>query len=54
MEDCRAMAILMIANWKKLHVSDFELVNPTMYRQLIGLLMYLVNTKLDICFKSIH
>eukprot|EP00253_Pinus_taeda_P003850 PITA_03850 len=40
----------MITNSKKLHASDFELVDPTLYRQLIGSLMYLVNTRQDICF----
>eukprot|EP00253_Pinus_taeda_P035352 PITA_35352 len=49
-EDCRPMLTPMITNWKKLHASDFELVNPTLYRQLISSLMYLVNTKPDICF----
>jgi hypothetical protein len=44
------MATPMITNWKKLHASDSELVNPTLYRQLIGSLMYLVNTRPDICF----
>ena len=46
MGDCRPM----ITNWKKLHASESELVDPTMYHQLIGSLMYLVNTRLDICF----
>ena len=40
----------MITNWKKLHTSDSELVDPTLYRPLIGSLMYLVNTRPDICF----
>eukprot|EP00253_Pinus_taeda_P024462 PITA_24462 len=50
MEDCRPMSTPMITNWKKLHASDSELVDPTLYRQLIGSLMYLVNTRPDICF----
>ena len=40
----------MITNWKKLHASKTELVDPTLYHQLISSLMYLVNTRLDICF----
>eukprot|EP00253_Pinus_taeda_P017588 PITA_17588 len=50
MEDCRPMSTPMITNWKKLHASDSELVDPTLYRQLIGSLTYLVNTRPDICF----
>eukprot|EP00253_Pinus_taeda_P025819 PITA_25819 len=50
MENCRPMSTPMITNWKKLHASDSELVDPTLYRQLIGSLMYLVNTRPDICF----
>eukprot|EP00253_Pinus_taeda_P026114 PITA_26114 len=50
MEDCRPMSTPMITNWKKLHASDSELVDPTLYRQPIGSLMYLVNTRPDICF----
>eukprot|EP00253_Pinus_taeda_P007370 PITA_07370 len=50
MEDCRPMSTPMITNWKKLHASDSQLVDPTLYRQLIGSLMYLVNTRPDICF----
>jgi len=44
------MSTLMITNWKKLHASDSELVDSTLYRQLIGCLMYLVNTQPYICF----
>ena len=40
----------MITNWKKLHASEGELVDPTLFRQLIGSLMYLVNTRLDMSF----
>jgi hypothetical protein len=50
MEDCRPMSTPMITNWKKLSASDSQLVDATVYRQLIGSLMYLVNTRPDICF----
>lgn len=50
MDGCRPMATPMITNWKKLHDADSELVDPTLYRPLIGSLMYLVNTRPNICF----
>jgi hypothetical protein len=50
MEDCRPMSTPMITNWKKLNSSKSDLVDSMVYRQLIGLLMYLVNTRPDICF----
>ena len=50
MEDCKPMSIPMITNWKKLHASEGELVDPTLFRQLIGSLMYLVNTRPDMSF----
>jgi hypothetical protein len=50
MEDCRPMSTPMVTNWKKLSASDSQLVDATVYRQLIGSLMYLVNTRPDICF----
>jgi hypothetical protein len=50
MEDCRPMSTPMVTNWKKLSASDSELVDATRYKQLIGSLMYLVNTRPDICF----
>jgi hypothetical protein len=50
MEDCKAMATPMITNLKKVTTSDLELVDPTLYKQLIGSLMYPVNIRPDICF----
>ena len=52
MMDCKSMATPMVSNLKKLHDSDTgsDLVDPTMYMQLIGSLMYLVHTQPDICF----
>ena len=50
MEDCRPMATPMITNWKKIDTSEDDEANPTLYRQLIGSLMYLVNTRLGICY----
>eukprot|EP00253_Pinus_taeda_P014437 PITA_14437 len=50
MMDCKSMDTLMVTNWKKIWDSDSALIDPTMYRKLIGSLNYLVNTKLDICY----
>eukprot|EP00253_Pinus_taeda_P026032 PITA_26032 len=36
MEHCKPMSIPMITNWKKLHASDSELVDTTLYRHLIA------------------
>jgi hypothetical protein len=49
-EDCRPMTTPLITNWKRLHASESQLVDSTLYRQLIRLFMYLVNTRPDICF----
>lgn len=40
----------MTTNFKKLAAFESKLVDPTLYHQLIGSLMYLVNTRLDISF----
>jgi hypothetical protein len=50
MMDCKSMATPMTINLKLLSDSSLDLVDPRMYRQLIGSLMYLVNTRSNICF----
>eukprot|EP00253_Pinus_taeda_P005361 PITA_05361 len=50
MGDCRPMATPMITNWKKIDASEDKDVDPTLYRQLIGSLINLVNTRPDICY----
>jgi hypothetical protein len=50
MMDCKSMATPMTINLKLLSDSSSVSVDPMMYRQLIGSLMYLVNTRPDICF----
>jgi hypothetical protein len=40
----------MVTNWKKIDASKSKGVEATLYRQLIGSLMYLVNTRPDLCF----
>jgi hypothetical protein len=50
MEDYRPMSTPMVTNWKNLSDSDSQLVDDTIYRQLIGSLMYLVNSRQNICF----
>jgi hypothetical protein len=54
MFDCKSMATPMASNLKKLSESssDPNLIDPTMYRQLMGSLMYLVNTRPDICYAA--
>ena len=50
MMDCNALATPMASNLKLLSNASSETVDATMYRQMIGSLMYLMNTRLDICF----
>jgi len=50
MMHCKSMATPMITNLKLLNESSSNLVDPTIYKRLIGSLMCLVNTKPDICF----
>ena len=44
------MATPMDSNLKLLDDDSSELVDVTQYRQIIGSLMYLTNTRHDICF----
>jgi hypothetical protein len=48
--DCKSMATPMTINLKLLSDSSLDLVDPMMYKHLIGSLMYLVNTRPYICF----
>jgi hypothetical protein len=50
--DCRSMPTPMVMNLKKMNEasSDSGEIDPHLYRQLIESLMYLVNTRPDICY----
>ena len=50
MLECKVMATPMDSNLKLLADDSSELVDVTHYRQIFGSLMYLNNTRLDICF----
>ena len=52
MVDCKSVSTPMELNFKKLSGSTAGsvLANPTKYRQLVGALMFVVNTRPDVCF----
>lgn len=50
MQDCRPMSTPMITSCRKIDALEDKDVDPTLYRQPIDSLMYLVNTRLGICF----
>jgi hypothetical protein len=50
MLECKSMNTPMETNLKLLVDTSSELVDATLYRQIIGSLMYLTNTRPDICF----
>jgi hypothetical protein len=52
MTDCKSMPTPMVMDLKKMNgaSSDSGEIDPHLYRQLIGSLMYLVNTRPDICY----
>jgi hypothetical protein len=56
MMDCKSMTTPMISNLKKLQdqVTGSDPEDPTIYRQTIGSLMYLVHTRPDICYALSH
>ena len=53
--DCKSTSTPMITNLRKLQYFDTgsDLVDPTMYRQLIRSLMYMIHTMSDICYAVI-
>jgi hypothetical protein len=55
MMDCKYMSTPMVTNLTKLHDYDTgsDLVDPTLYRQLIGSLMYMIHTRPNICYAVI-
>jgi hypothetical protein len=50
MTDCKSMPTPMVMDLKKMNDIDLGDIDPHLYRQLIGSLMYLVNTRPDICY----
>jgi hypothetical protein len=50
MMDCKSMTTPMTTNPKLLCDTSSEIVDATLYRQMIGSLMYLTNTRPNICF----
>ena len=50
MIDCKAMVTPMASNLKLLSVASSESFDAMMYHQIIYSLMYLTNTRPDICF----
>ena len=50
MMDSKAMTTPMELNLNLLSDASLELVDATMYCQMIGSLMYLMNTRPNICF----
>jgi hypothetical protein len=50
MLECNPMNTPMETKLKLLVDTSSELIDATLYRQIIGLLMYLTNTRPDICF----
>ena len=50
MMDCKSMSTLMTTNLKLFGDTSSGTIDATIYRQMIGSLMYLMNTRPDICF----
>ena len=50
MLDCKSITTSMVTKLKLLNDDSSERVDVTLYKEIIGALMYLTNTRLDICF----
>ena len=52
--NCKAIDTLMASNLKLLFDPTPEIIDATINRQMIGLLRYLTNMRLDTCFYGEH
>ena len=50
MQSCKPIDTPLLGNLRKEDSTSTEVVGTTVYRQLVGLFMYLVNTRPDICY----
>eukprot|EP00253_Pinus_taeda_P027593 PITA_27593 len=50
MESSKPMETPLASNWRKEDATSGEVVEAIVYMQLVGSLMYLVNTRLDMCY----
>eukprot|EP00253_Pinus_taeda_P035754 PITA_35754 len=50
MHGCKPVDTPLSGGWRKEDATSGEEVDATVYRQLVGSLMYLVNTRTDICY----
>ena len=50
MQGCKPIDTPLLGGWRKEDATSAEVVDATVYRQLVGSLMYLVNTRPDICY----
>jgi hypothetical protein len=50
MKECKSMPTPMVMDLKKLNDVNSCEIDPHLYRQMIGSLMYLINTRPDICY----
>eukprot|EP00253_Pinus_taeda_P033365 PITA_33365 len=50
MEKCKPMQTPLASNWRKEVATSKKVVETTVYLHLVGSLMYLVNTRTDLCY----
>eukprot|EP00253_Pinus_taeda_P016996 PITA_16996 len=54
MEKCNPMQTPLVGNWRKEDDTSGEVVEATVYRKLVGSLIYLVNTRPHLCYVVNH